>query len=187
VAQSNLGEYSVVVSNVAGLAISSNATLSMYPFLATPFGGVVTDWGYTNTLSVEAWGTGPLRFQWFDNGAAILGATNETLEFSSIQFTNAGLYSVVVGSPLGSVTNAPEQVIANPAGVSLGLYPGVTVSGVVGHTYIIHSTTNLSNTNSWVSVATLTLEEPVHLWVDINVNASLPANTQRFYRVLPGQ
>jgi hypothetical protein len=30
------------------------------------------------------------------------------------------------------------------------------------------------------------LEEPVQLWVDVNVNASLPGNPQRFYRVSPG-
>jgi hypothetical protein len=187
VSQSDLGIYAVVVADFFGnVTTSSNAMLSMYPFLAVPFGGVVTDWGKDAILSVQAWGTGPLSYQWFDNGAAILNATNQTLDLSSIQFTNAGLYSVVVSSPLGSVTNTPEQVVVNPAGVSLGMYPGVTVSGVVGYTYIIQSTSDLSNTNSWVTVATLTLVEPIQLWVDINVNASLPGNPQWFYRVLPG-
>ena len=183
----DLGSYSVVITNAFGSVASSNATLSMYPFIAGPFTGVVTDWGQNATLSVGAWGTGPLTYQWFDNGAAILNATNQTLNLSSIQFTNAGLYSVVVSSPLGSVTNTPAQVVVNPAGVSLGLYPGVTVSGTVGYTYIIQSTSDLSNTNSWVSVATLTLEEPIQLWVDINCSTSSPTNTQRFYRVMPGQ
>ena len=187
VTQQTLGAYSVVVSNAFGLVTSSNAMLSMYPFLASPFTGVVTDWGKDATLSVAAWGTGPLSFQWFDNGVAILNATNQFLELSSIQFTNAGLYWVVVSSPLGSVTNTPEQVVVNPAGVSIGLYPGVTVSGVVGYTYIIQSTSNLSNTNSWVLAATLTLEQPIQLWVDINANTSLPGSAQKFYRVLPGQ
>lgn len=186
VTQTNLGTYAVVVTNAFGTNTSSNAVLSMYPFLAAPFAGVVTDWGYTNTLSVGAWGTGPLSYQWFDNGSAITGATNDTLTLTSIQFSNAGLYSVVVSSPLGSVTNRPEQVVVNPAGVTLGMYPGVTVSGVVGYTYDIQSTSNLSDTNSWVTVATLTLVEPVQLWVDTTVNASLPGNPQRFYRVLPG-
>ena len=40
-----LGAYAVVVTNASGTITSSNAMLSMYPFLASPFGGVVTDWG----------------------------------------------------------------------------------------------------------------------------------------------
>jgi hypothetical protein len=186
VVQTNLGTYALVVSDVFGSVISSNATLSMYPFLAGPFAGAVTYWGKGATLSVDAWGTG-LTYQWFDNGAAISGATNQTLDFPSIQLTNAGLYSVVVSSPLGSVTNTPELVVVEPAGVSLGLYPGVTINGVVGYSYIIQTTTDLSNTNAWVTLTNLTLTEPVQLWVDTNSDASLPANPHRFYQVLPGQ
>ena len=159
--------------------------LSMYPFLATSFGGLVTDWGYNTTLSVVAWGTGPLRYQWFDNGVAVLNATNQTLNFPSIQFTNAGLYSVVVSSPLGSVTNPPAQVVVNPAGVSLGMYAGITVTGTVGYAYAIQATTDLSKTNSWSTVATLTLVQPVQLWVDISVSAF--ANPHRYYRVMPAE
>jgi len=32
----------------------------------------------------------------------------------------------------------------------------------------------------------MTLTNPAQLWEDINVNTALPANAQRFYRVLPG-
>ncbi len=187
VTQSTLGAYAVVVANGFGSVPSSNAMLSMHPFLAAPFNGIVAVWGKDAILSVGAWGTGPLSYQWFKDGIAILNATNSTLDLSSIQFTNAGLYWVVVSSPLGSVTNTPEQVVVNPAGVSLGLYPGVTVSGVVGYTYLIQSTSDLSNTNSWVLEATLTLQVPIQLWVDIQANTTLPGSTQKFYRVLPGQ
>jgi hypothetical protein len=186
VTQSDLGVYSVVVTNAYGTITSSNALLSMYPFIDVPFAGVVTNWGENATLSVQAWGTGPLSYQWLLNGAAIPTATNETLSLTSIQFTNAGLYSVVVSSPLGSVTNTPAQVVVNLAGVSLGLYPGVTVAGVVGYTYIIQSNPDLTNTNGWATVETLTLTQPEQLWVDVNVNAAPPTNAHRFYRVFPG-
>jgi hypothetical protein len=186
VTQDNLGAYAVVVSNAFGTVASSNATLSMYPFIESPFTGAVTYWGKDATLSVQAWGTGPLSYQWFYNGVAILNGTNQNLELSSIQFTNAGLYSVVVSSPLGSsVTNTPAQVVVNPAGVSLGMYAGVTVSGVVGYTYCIQATSDLTKTNSWATVASLTLMQPIQLWVDISVNAS--TNPHRFYRVIPGE
>ena len=187
VVQTNLGTYAVVVSNVFGSVASSNAVLAMYPYLIDPFAGLDTDWGYTNTLSVQAWGSGPLTYQWYDNGTAIGGATNADLILDSIQFTNAGLYSVVVTSALGSVTNTPEEVVVNPAGISMGLSPTVTINGVTGYHYLIQRTTDLSNTNSWVTVTNLTLTQPVQIWADTSINTSLPGNPYEFYRVLPGQ
>ena len=109
------------------------------------------------------------------------------LTFDGIQFTNAGLYTVVVSSALGSVTNTPEQVVVNPAGVSLGLYPGVTISGTVGYTYIIQRNANLANPNGWVTVTNLTLTQPVQIWADTSINTTLPTNQYQFYQVLPGQ
>jgi hypothetical protein len=187
VVPTNLGTYTVFVKDEFGTASGSNAVLSMYPFIATPFKGAVTYWGKDATFSVEAWGTGPLSYQWFQNGVSIPNATNQALCLISIQATNAGLYSVVVSSALGSATNPPAQVIVEPAGVSVGLYPGVTINGVVGYDYIIESTTDLSDTNSWITMTNLTLTQPVQLWVDTNIDASLPANPYRFYQVLPGQ
>ena len=187
VAQNNFGTYAVVVTNGVGSVTSSNAILSMYPFIALPFAGAVTYWGKTATLSVQAWGTEPLSYQWFKNGVALQNATNQTLTFASIQATNAGLYSVVVSNPLGSVTNAPAQVIVEPAGVSLGFCPALTISGVVGYSYIIQSAANLTDTNGWGTLTNLTLTQPVQLWVDRSVDASSPFNPKYFYRVLPGQ
>ncbi|HUA68819.1 MAG TPA: immunoglobulin domain-containing protein, partial [Candidatus Saccharimonadales bacterium] len=185
--QSELGQYWVVAANNYGSVTSSIANLYMYPYIATPFTGIVANWGQPTTLSVGAWGSGTLTYQWYDNGNAIPDATNSTYTLSAIQFTNAGLYSVVVSSSLGSVTNAPAQVVVNPAGVSLGLYPGITVTGTVGYTYDIQSNPDLTNTNGWTTVATVTLYSPVQFWVDVSDNTTSPTNTHRFYRVLPAQ
>jgi hypothetical protein len=187
VVQTNLGTYAVVVTNGVGSVTSSNATLSMYPFVATPFTGATAYWGKPATFGIQAWGTGPLSYQWYKDGVAILNVNTQTLSFTSIQATNAGLYSVVVTSPLGSVTNAPAQVIVYPAGVSLGFCPSVTISGVIGYSYIIERTADLTKTNSWVTLTNLTLALPVQLWVDTNVDATSPFNSKYFYRVLPGQ
>ena len=182
-----MGAYAVIVTNGVGSVTSSNAVLSMYPFIAVPFIGAITYWGKAATFSMQAWGTGPLSYQWFKDGVAVLNSNTQTLTFASIQATNAGLYSVVVTSALGSVTNAPAQVIVYPAGVSLGFCPSVTINGVIGYSYIIQSTTDLTKTNSWVTLTNLTLTQPVQLWVDTTVNATSPANSRYFYRVLPGQ
>jgi hypothetical protein len=183
VTPSDLGAYSVVVSNAYGSVISSNALLSMYPYLTVPFGGAITYWSNNLALSVQAWGTGPLNYQWFDNGVAIVSGTNQDLILNGIQFANAGLYSVTVSNSFGSVTNAPEQVVVNPSGVSFGLYPGVTVQGVVGASYIIQSTSDLSNT-SWTTLANVTLSQPTQLWIDTSTEASQGTNPHRYYRVL---
>ena len=187
VVQTNLGAYSVVVTNGVGSVTSSNAMLSMYPFINVPFTGATAYWGKPASFGIEAWGTGPLSYQWFKDGVAILNVNTQTLSFTSIQATNAGLYSVVVTSPLGSATNAPAQVIVYPAGVSLGFCPSVTISGVIGYSYIIERTADLTKTNSWVTLTNLTLDLPVQLWVDTNVDATSPFGSKYFYRVLPGQ
>ncbi len=182
VGQTKLGTYAVVVSNPAGSTTSSNAVLTMYPYLRVPFGGIVVNWGQDAILSVDAGGSGPFSFQWYVDGAAIQDATNQTLTISSIQFTNAGSYSVVIQNPFGSVTNAPAQLVVNPAGVSIALHPGVRIDGTIGYTYGIQFTTDLSNTNGWIGVTNLTLSTPVETWYDPQPSTL----AKRYYRVLPG-
>jgi len=183
----DLGQYSVVITNIAGSATSSNATLTMYPFLATPFAGTTVLWGQNANLSVNPAGTGPFAFQWLENGMPLSGATNQTYILSSIQFTNAGFYSVVVTTPYGSVTNTPAQVVVNPVGVSIGMYPGVMITGTVGYNYTIQSTPSLSSTNAWLTLTNLILQSTQQIWFDSSINAFDPANPQRFYQVVPGQ
>ena len=187
VVQTNLGIYAVVVTNAFGSITSSNATLAMYPFIETPFTGGLAYWGQSPTFSIQALGTGPLSYQWFDNGVAIPNATNQTLSLPSIQITNSGLYTVVISNLVGSVTNTPEQVVVEPSGITLGFSPTVTITGVAGYNYVIQNTTNLADTNSWVTVTNLTLTQPVQIWTDTNVDVTAPINSTYFYRVLPGQ
>lgn len=183
--QSSLGQYQVVITNTYGSITSSIANLYMYPYLESPFTGLVTDWGQTNILSVGAWGSGTLDYQWLDNGVAVPDATNDTLTIPAIQFTNAGLYSVVVSSSLGSVTNTPELVVVNPANVSLGLFAGVIIQGTVGYQYNIQGSTDLSNSNSWITLTNLTLTSPTEIWSDYSID--IHNGPKKFYRVMPAQ
>lgn len=183
----NLGDYAVMVGNGYSSRLSDPATLSMLPSITSPFIGATTIWGRSVVLSVGAVGSGELAYQWYKDGLAVAGATDATLNFTSIQATNGGLYSVVVSSPFGSITNVAAQVVVNPAGVSLGFSPTLTINGVVGYSYLIQSSTNLANTNAWVTLTNLTLSQPVELWVDTSVDASSPFYSRYYYRVLPGQ
>jgi hypothetical protein len=148
---------------------------------------VSTVWGESATLSVGAIGSGELSYQWYKDGVVIDGATDPTLSFTSIQFTNGGLYSVVVSSAYGSVTNIAAQVAVSTAGYTLGFCPALTISGVAGYPYIIQSSTNLTDTNAWVTLTNLTLTQPMQLWVDTNVDVHSALSVKHFYRILPGQ
>src|ERR1035441_6519253 len=139
-------------------------------------------WGKSVILTVTTAGTAPLSYQWLQNGTPIQGATGSSLVLTNLQLTNAGDYSVVVTNAYGSATSSNAYLTVNPAGVSLALYSGITIDGVVGLTYGIQYSTDLSNTNGWRGMANLTLGTPTELWFDVQP-ASQP---QRYYRVLPG-
>jgi hypothetical protein len=139
---SHLGNYYATVSNALGVATSSTATLTMSPYLAVPFSGASTNYGDSTTLGVTAWGTGPLTYQWYQNGQLVAGATNQSLPLNNINFNNGGGYTVVVSSSYGSVTNPLQQVVVLPtqpyAPVTLSLtllkQGSSTVSGGVSTT-----------------------------------------------------
>jgi hypothetical protein len=59
-----LGGYDVLITNAYGAVTSSVANLFMYPYIESPFTGLDTYWGQSNTLSVGAWGSGGLTYQW---------------------------------------------------------------------------------------------------------------------------
>ena len=183
----NTGTYQVLASNSVGTVTSSLATLSMAPYIYSPFQGATPIWGGATTFAVGVIGSGTLNYQWYFNGQPIAGAVYPTLNYSSIQFTNGGNYTVVITSPYGSVTNVVEQVVVNPASVALGFYPGLTITGNTGNGYVIQSCTNLSDPNSWVTLTNLTMLQPVQIWVDTTVDSSSPFYNKYFYRVLPQQ
>lgn len=85
------------------------------PYIASQPGPVATtDLGGEASLSVTASGTTvPISYQWYDNGEAINGATNNSLTVFPVPATNAS-YTVVVSNAGGSVTSsvAPLTVVA---------------------------------------------------------------------------
>lgn len=83
----------------------------------------------------------------------------------------------------GSVTllSAANPVPAQtPPTLDLGLFAGVTITGTVGSVYVIQSTPDLSQTNSWRSTAFVQLPVTSYLFVDTNG----PAEGNRYYRAL---
>src|SRR5439155_5250752 len=101
----DVGSYLVKVSNVAGLATSSAAVLSVVvpPSITTQPQDQNLASGQNATFTVVANGSAPLKFQWYFNTNTVLAnATNATLTVTNVQTTNAGKYSVTVTNNAGS-------------------------------------------------------------------------------------
>ncbi len=105
---SDLGTYSVVVSNTFTSVLSSNATLTFgtnpVAIISQPTDAVVNA-GQPAAFSVQASGSLP-RLQWFRNGNALAGATNLTLLIPAASEADAAVYFAVVSNPLNSITSS---------------------------------------------------------------------------------
>ena len=97
------GEYSVVVTNAAGSATSSNATLTVIdPAITEQPTNILAIDGSTISFSVTAVGTAQLHYQWreddvdIDDGFGITGSGTSTLTISNVADSDQGNYSVVI-------------------------------------------------------------------------------------------
>ena len=81
--------------------------LNLPPSITTPPASRTVGLGRTATFHVAARGTRPLSYQWRFNGAALPGATNETLTITNVALNQAGDYAVVVTNVFGSIISAP--------------------------------------------------------------------------------
>lgn len=76
--------------------------------------------GSSATLSVQAAGSGPLRYQWRRNGVALVGATAATLPIAAATAANAGDYTVIVSDANGPLTSRMARLAVDaPRGGSL--------------------------------------------------------------------
>ena len=148
VALFDAGTYSVVVTNAAGAATSTAATLAVNPASVAPAitaapGAVTVDDGQLASFSVTAAGTAPLTYQWQKNGTALAGATSATFSLARAAAGDAGIYSVTVTNTLGSITSAGAALNVRPptpSGFS-GTYFGTFGTG---GSFALHVRANLS-------------------------------------------
>ncbi len=110
--ESDVGSYTVTVTNLDGSAASSAATLTIalpagYPDItAQPQGAALTS-GTGASLSVAVAGSGPFTYQWLRNGSVIAGATAPTYTA-----TLPGSYSVAVTNSVA--TSVSSQAFVSP-------------------------------------------------------------------------
>jgi Immunoglobulin I-set domain len=120
--------FTVAVSNASGTVTSSPATLTVKaiaPAITTqPVSQTVTP-GQPATFVVAATGTGPLTYQWFENGAPISGATSSTFTTPATTTNDNGeVFTVVVSNAAGSATStAATLTVPTPAPIAGSLVP----------------------------------------------------------------
>ncbi len=115
------GDYAVLVYNLNGSVLSTNATLTLlYPAFILqqpstvlvrvrpdPQAAPVTN----ATFRTAAFSPTPLSYQWRYNGQDIPGATASTLTVSNVQVSSAGEYTVRITDAVGDVLSAPASLV----------------------------------------------------------------------------
>ena len=205
---SQVGNYSVVVTNGFGAVTSALATLTITnsgvaPAITSQPVSRTNKVGTTARFTVIATGSGPLTYQWRFKGAELADATGSTLVLNAVQAVHVGAYQAVVANHYGAVTSVVAMLalypgIARPAEdselidqhngcfLSAALEPApwgirIRCTGVPGRTYRIQTAAALAG--PWANASTnLASATGAFEWLD----ATAPTAPRRFYRtVLP--
>ena len=125
----NEGTYQLVVSNVAGMATSSVASLTVT--------GAANCYSATNEperrsrsqyyLAAAATGTAPLSYQWQHQGTNLASGTTNTLALLNVQTNDAGAYRVVITNVAGATTSSvaslnvivPPSIVTQPTNATV--------------------------------------------------------------------
>ena len=109
----NGGQYSLVVSNIDGLSVTSSVatlTISDVPLILQQPQSQTTNAGANAVFFVSALGTS-LSYKWYFNNTPITGQTASSLFRTNVQNASfAGYYYVVVSNSLGVVTSSVAQL-----------------------------------------------------------------------------
>src|SRR5262249_30439092 len=88
----------------AGCLISTAAFVGQPAFLFEPTDKSVSV-GANVFFQCQAFGDGPIQYQWFKNEAALPGETSDFLFLTQVNPSAAGVYFVVASTVSGSVTS----------------------------------------------------------------------------------
>jgi len=113
----NLGVYTVIVSNAFGVILSSRATLALYPspFICSEPNDQTVSLGSNATFSVRASGAVPFSYQWQFGGTNIAGATSSSYTVQHASADDSGSYRVSITNAYGSTNSLPATLVVNLA------------------------------------------------------------------------
>ena len=119
VQNSDMGNYSLTVTNPVGSAISTSAVLTVLtpPDVTTQPLGRSTPLGLTNIFAAAGSGSAPLSYQWRLNGADIPGATNTSYFIAATGTNDLGVYQFVVSNAVGVAVSSNASLTVGPVAV----------------------------------------------------------------------
>jgi uncharacterized delta-60 repeat protein len=133
---SDAGLYRAKVSNMAGTVNSGSATLTVHPppvapvITENPTGSMVL-LGDAVSMSSAATGTRPVTWQWRLGNAMVYGATNDTLNLTSVTRFDAGNYTARASNSAGSATSGSANISVIEPLVNQTVRSGTNVSFTV--------------------------------------------------------
>ena len=182
---SDIGSYSVLVSNAFGCVLSSPAALTVTgsPFIAVQPTDQTVQAGSDVSFSVSAIGTSPLSYQWFCGGKMLAGTTNSQMLLTNVQSSNSGIYFVVVTNIYGdafstvaalTVTDSPPYIVNQPfsqsgyAGYSITLSVSARGSLPLSYQWRFDGADIPGATNATLSLTNLSLAQAGYYHVVIS-------------------
>lgn len=139
---SDLGSYTVTISNAVGSTTSIPAQLDITGIAPSvtlqPISQTVSA-GTNVIFDVGATGSATLTYQWRKNsqplasGANIFGESTPTLTIVDAQSDDAAIYDAIITNSVNSVTSSPATLQVNPAAPSITTQP-VATSVIAGNT-----------------------------------------------------
>ena len=135
------GNYQVLVSNISGVVTSSVANLVVMipPGIASQPTVVSAPGGSNVVLAVSPIGSAPLTYQWFFNGLALAGDTNNSVQLPNVQTVNQGYYQIVLVNPVGTATSGPILLRVLPTRAAIVTAP-TSLTVPAGGTAVLHAT-----------------------------------------------
>jgi len=121
----NAGNYTLVVNSSFGSITSAVATLTVLlpPSITIQPASQSIGLGSNGTFSVAATGTPPLSYLWQIDGVSQSAQTNQSLNFTNVQWSDAGSFRMVITNNYGSVTSrvatmtvgVPPSIVSQPS------------------------------------------------------------------------
>ena len=121
VSLTNNGNYRVVITDSSGSVTSSIVSLTVLVPAIINIQPVTQTLvvGSNAILSVDAYGTPPLNYQWLFNGSPLDSQTNSMLTMGSVTTNQSGNYKVIVTNLYGSATSSVATLlVGNPPAIT---------------------------------------------------------------------